>query len=103
MNYVNFIVKILEKPKQTVFNNEICVTRFIAESSKIENQKMETMFNIAVWGKYSDDISKYFFVDDYIIIEGYISLSNIPLSDKNSFVNKQIEISAFKVYPFLFY
>ena len=91
MNYVSFIIKILEKPIQTVFNKEISVTRFLAEFSKINDEKFKPIIKIAIWANHSDNISTDFFVGNYIIIEGYIS-----------FRNKQIEISVFKVYPFLF-
>jgi len=103
MNYVNFLVKIIEKPKQTRINNEICVTRFIAKYPKIDNQKIETLIKIIIWGNSSEDISKYFLVGDYIIVEGYISLRDLTFNDKNSITDKQIEISVFKIYPFLFY
>lgn len=102
MNYVNFIVKILEKPRQTIINNEIYVTRFIAKYPKIHNRKIETLVTIVIWENSYKDISKYFFVGDYIIVEGYISHRNLTLNDQTLGNEKQIEISVFKIYPFLF-
>ena len=103
MNYVNFIVKILEKPEQSRINDEIYVTKFIARYPRLQNQKIETLVKIIIWGNSSEDISKYFFVGDYIIIEGYISLADSTFNYRNSVNEKQIEISVFKIYPFLFY
>lgn len=103
MNYVNFIVKIIEKPRQQVFNDEICVTRFIAEVPTTNTEKFEPIIQITFWSGYADNISKYFFIGDYIIIEGYISLRDKNFTEKNLFKTKQIEISVFKVYPFFIY
>ena len=96
MNYVNFIVKILQKPRQTVFNNEICATQFMVEMPKLANEKFKITFQLTIWEQFSTNVSKYFFIGDYIIIEGYISLREI------NFNTKQIQVSVFKIYPFLF-
>lgn len=103
MNYVNSIVKILEKPELSRINDEIYVTKFLAKHPKLQDQKIETLVRVVIWGNSSEDISKYFFVGDYIIIEGYISLIDLTFNYRNSLTKKQIEISVFKIYPFLFY
>ena len=102
MNYGSFIIKILEKPIQTAFNDEIYVIKFMGQYPTIATKKFETKIKIAIWRSSLDDLSTYFFVNDYIIIEGYISFRDTDFNKKNSMNRKQIEISAFRVYPFLF-
>jgi len=41
----------------------------------------------------------YYKINDYIIIEGYISLRTSNYDDFSSLLNKQVEISVFKIYP----
>ncbi len=46
-------------------------------------------------------MAKYYQPDDYIIIEGYISIRDINTDRMVNLLNKQIEISVFKLYPLL--
>jgi len=46
-------------------------------------------------------VAKYYQSDDYIIIEGYISLKNINNDKDLNLLDKQIEISVLKLYPLL--
>ena len=93
-NYISGIVKILENPIQTVFNNNIPITRFRVQLPQVRNN---TIINLVFWGKLSQDITNYYEIDDYIIIEGYLSLR-----DKKTIKNsKKVEITVLKVYPFL--
>ena len=93
-NYISGIVKILENPIQTVFNNNIPITRFRVQLPQVRNN---TIINLVFWGKLSQDITNYYEIDDYIIIEGYLSLR-----DKKMINNlKKVEITVLKVYPFL--
>ena len=93
-NYISGIVKIFENPIQTVFNNNIPITRFRVQLPQVRNN---TIINLVFWGKLSQDITNYYEIDDYIIIEGYLSLR-----DKKTIKNsKKVEITVLKVYPFL--
>ena len=93
-NYISGIVKILENPIQTVFNNNIPITRFRVQLPQVRNN---IIINLVFWGKLSQDVANYYEIDDYIIIEGYLSLR-----DKKMIKNlKKVEITVLKVYPFL--
>ena len=93
-NYISGIVKILESPTQTVFNNNIPITRFRVQLPQVRNN---IIINLVFWGKLSQDVANYYEIDDYIIIEGYLSLR-----DKKTIKNsKKVEITVLKVYPFL--
>ena len=93
-NYISGIVKILESPTQTVFNSNIPITRFRVQLPQVRNN---IIINLVFWGKLSQDVANYYEIDDYIIIEGYLSLR-----DKKMINNlKKVEITVLKVYPFL--
>ena len=94
MNYTIFIVKIIKKPVQNLFKNNISSTEFIAQFPQIRNKNCINTFQVTVWGNLSSNIVKYYQDNDYLIIEGYISLYR---KDQN---RKQIRITAFKIYPF---
>ena len=93
-NYISSIVKILENPVQTVFNKDVSITKFRVQLPQIRNN---TIVNLVFWGKLSQDIINYYEINDYIIIEGYLSLKDKKLL-KNS---KKVEITVLRVYPFL--
>jgi len=93
-NYISSIVKILENPTQTVFNKNIPTTQFRVQLPQVRNN---VIINLVFWGKLSQDIANYYEMNDYIIIEGYLSLR-----DKKTIKNsKKVEITVLKVYPFL--
>jgi single-stranded DNA-binding protein len=92
-NYIGSIVKILETPNQTVFNNNIPVTQFRAQLPQFKNN---TIVNLTFWGNLAYDVANYYNINDYILIEGYLSIRNKP-NLKNL---KKVEITVLKVYPY---
>jgi len=83
MNYSNFVVKLVEISKQSFFDDNISVIEILVKFPQIRTY----------------DIAKYYHVNDYVIIEGYISLKNLLSDYLNG--DKQVEISVFKIYPFV--
>jgi hypothetical protein len=93
-NYISSIVKILENPVQKVSKKNIPTTQFRVQLPQARNN---TIINLVFWGKLSQDIVDYYEINDYIIVEGYLSIR-----DKKTLQNsKKIEITVLKVYPFL--
>ena len=93
-NYISSVVKILENPIQKVFNKNISTTQFRVQLPQVRNNRI---VSIVFWGKLSQDIIDYYKINDYIIIEGYLSIR-----DKKMFKNsRKLEITALKVYPFI--
>ena len=70
-NYFASIVKILEKPNQKVVNNKIRNYEFRAQLPQVRNSRI---VNLVFWGNLARDITNYYQVNDYILIEGYLSL-----------------------------
>jgi fructose-1-phosphate kinase PfkB-like protein len=92
-NYFSGIVKVLENPIQTFFNDKISVTKFRVEIPQMRKNRIITL---VFWGNLAREV-----INDYILIEGYLSIrnkKNINLITKNS---KQVTITVLKVYPFL--
>ena len=101
MNYASFIVKIIDKPKQSFFNENNSVTEVLVKFSQIREASLEVVFKISIWGNLGNDFIQYYRINDYIIIEGYISIRNNLFNSSNTIGDKQIEISISKVYPFI--
>jgi hypothetical protein len=94
-NYIGGIVKILEVPKQKFLNNT-AVTEFRVQLP-VRNT---TIVHLIFWGNLAD-VATYYKINDYILIEGYLSLRDKRGSNLIAQPSKQIEITVLKLYPFL--
>jgi len=95
MNYSCFIVKIINEPISSQFNDNISLVEITVQFPIVRKKKTINTFRVLIWGNLAEDIIKYYRINDYIIIEGYIrNFSEVGIPD-------QVEISAKKVYPFL--
>jgi single-stranded DNA-binding protein len=97
-NYIGGIVKILEVPKQKFLNNTIAVTEFRVQLPQVRNT---TIVHLIFWGNLARDVATYYKINDYILIEGYLSLRDRQSSSLIAQPSKQIEITVLKLYPFL--
>lgn len=97
-NYVGGIVKILETPRQKIIKNDIVVTKFRAQLPQVRQTKI---VHLKFLGNLAKDITNYYKVNDYILIEGYLSLRNTPISKTTVSFSKKVEITVLKVHPFL--
>ena len=97
MNYTSFMIKIVGKPEQSFFEDDISITEILAKFY----QQQENSYNIcklSIWGRLSHDVMQYYQLNDYLIVEGYISSRTSDFEDYN--LKTEIEISVFKIYPF---
>ena len=97
-NYVSGVVKILETPKQKILNNKIMNVEFRAQLPQVRQSRL---VKLVVWGKLANDIVNYYRTNDYIVVEGYISLRPKPNPSSVSRPSKKVEITVLKIYPFL--
>ena len=97
-NYIGGVVKILETPKQKMLKNNILLTKFRAQIPQLRSTRLVTL---AFWGNLARDVTTYYNMNDYLIIEGYLSLRNKKSSNLMTQKSKKIEITVLKVYPFL--
>ena len=102
MNYSTFIIKILGKPEQSFFDDNIAVTEIIGKFGQFQNnnKNSDTIIHLSIWGNLAYDAIKYYKENDYVIVEGYISLRKPIFEELYNTNKKQVELSVFKIYPF---
>jgi len=94
-NYLASTVKILEKPTQSVDSNKIVSTEFRAQLVQVRNSQI---VNLVFWGNLARDVASYYQVNDYIMIEGYVSLRNKTNTESIKQNLKTIQITVLKIY-----
>jgi hypothetical protein len=97
-NLVGGIARILETPKQKILHPNIPVTQFRVQFPQVRKNHV---VHLTVWGNLARDIGGYYKVNDYILIEGYISLRDKQALSGVIPRSKKVEITVLKVYPFL--
>ena len=101
MNYVIFTVKVIKNLGQSFFADGTSLTELTVQLPQVRKNNVKVILKISIWGKLSYDIAKYYQPNDYLIIEGYISIRNLNTDRVIDLLNKQVEISVFKLYPLL--
>jgi len=97
-NYLIGLVKILENPSKIFLNDRISFTRFRAQLSQSQNNQI---INLICWDNLALNVNQYYQINDYIIIEGYLSSNNKIYSNELLKNSRKIEITVLKIYPFL--
>jgi hypothetical protein len=100
MNYIGSIVRILETPKLIFVKNAINRAEFRVQLPQIRNKKSITIIKLVFWGDFAYDVVNYYRINDYILIEGYLSFKKEKLSTSSNKTLKYLEITVFKIYPF---
>ena len=98
-NYFSGIVKILETPKQRFVKNNIPITTVRVE---VPQNRKNKLISLIFWGNLGGEVKNFYTKNDYILIEGYISLR--PSKIKAITMNpqpKKILITVLKVSPIL--
>jgi len=99
MNYINSIIRILEIPPLRSYNNVLTI-RFKARIPCLRNKiEQDSIINCTVWGELAYDLVNYYQINDYVLIEGYISILNNKDKSK-AIIPYNLNIT--KLYPFLF-
>jgi len=101
MNYSILAVKVIKNSGQSFFANGTSLTELIVQLPQVRKNNIKVILNVSVWGKLSYDVAKYYQPDDYIIMEGYISIRNRNTDSRVNLLSKQVEVSVFKLYPLL--
>jgi hypothetical protein len=97
MNYSNFIVKLIELPEQSFFENETSLIGITVQFSENESSAYVEKFQLSIWGNLAYDFKNHYQINDYVFIEG--SLSFIEKISKNYEVENEIEFTINKIYP----
>ena len=98
-SYFSGIVKILENPRQKILKNKIITTQCRALIPQSRKNKSPKIISLSFWGTLARDITNYYKIDDYILIEGYVSIKNNKSKDSNILNSKKVLITILKFYP----
>jgi hypothetical protein len=104
MNYVILTVKVIQNSGQSFFADGTSLTELVVQLPQISKNYPNLILNLSIWGKLSYDVATYYKPYDYLIIEGYILIKNLNVGNLTSLslIDKQVEISVFKLYPLFF-
>ena len=98
MNYISCIIQILEIPTIQFYDNKIEMVKFRIQLPYIRNKvQSPILINSIIWGSLAYNIVNYYNVNDYALVEGYLSTSLDKMDNQDS-----ITINIIKIYPFLF-
>ena len=95
MNYIGALVKVLETPKQKMISDKLIIEFRV----QLPQRRKIRVVELVCWGNLANSVLNYYKVNDYILIEGYVSFRNT-----NNSLNKplkKVTITVLKVYPFL--
>ena len=97
INYIGGIVRILEIPVLQINKNQISFTKFRVQLPQLRIKQSKTILTLLVSGNLAQDIVKYYRINDYVLIEGYLSI-------RKSFYQKQspkevLQVNVFKIFP----
>jgi Single-strand binding protein family len=97
INCFGGIVRILEIPALKLNKNEIPYTKFRVQLSQVRLKQSKSILTILAYGNLANDIVKYYRINDYVLIEGYLSIRK-ALS-KKKIIKKFVEVKLFKIFP----
>jgi len=101
MNYSIFIVKIIKTPEQSFFEDDTALTEAWVKFPQFLNQNYIDVFKISAWGNLAYDLNKFYKIDDYVLIEGFLSLKENYQQNYIHKNEKYIEFTVNKLYPFI--
>jgi single-stranded DNA-binding protein len=96
-NFIGGVVKILENPRQKTLKNNTLTTDFRVQFPQV---RMNCIVHLKFWGNLARDVATYYKINDYILIEGYLSIKEKDPINVGVQVPKKIEITVLKIYPF---
>ena len=99
-NYISTTIKILEQPRKKISKMSVLTTEVRAQVSHVRNKPSQTFASLIFWGNLGEAVLNYYRPNDYLIVEGYISIKNKKNLNIHPQLVKQVEITVFKVYPF---
>ena len=101
MNYGIFFVKILRPPEQSFFEDDTSLTEVWVQFSRCTYSKKTYYgnFKISAWGDIAYDLSKFYNVNDYLMIEGVLSFTPNYANNYYRKNDKQINFTVRKLFP----
>nr|YP_010185312.1 hypothetical protein Ycf41 [Ishige okamurae]QVJ99656.1 hypothetical protein Ycf41 [Ishige okamurae]WAM64092.1 hypothetical protein [Ishige okamurae] len=90
MNHGIFIIKVIRNPTHLVYcEQDIIEAEVQFATPKQKNSRNE--FKLILWGGHKEDFLRYYRVQDYLLIEGIIIITD----------NDTVKITVKRLYPFI--
>jgi len=101
LNYITGIFKILESPILIKTKRDSYFTIFRAYLSQTSRNSNASVVILCIWGYLANDINKYYSKDDYILIEGYLSIQEREIKEYsfNKNLKNLVQINVRKIFP----
>ena len=100
-NLISTIVKILENPRQTSVSEKNSIVKCRGQFPQMDSNQI---IDLVFWGSLGKDFKDYYKQNDYLIVEGYLSVEtskNSKFSDSISPKSERIKITVLRIYPFI--
>jgi hypothetical protein len=98
MNYISCIIQILEIPTIESYDNNIEMVKFRIQLPYARTKlQSPIVIDATIWGDLVYDVANYYRVNDYALVEGYLSIPTNKINNQGT-----ITINITKLYPFLF-
>ena len=98
-NYFYSIVKILENPIQIQINDEISIITFRVELFQIRSNCTNQIIFLVFLGKKISKVKQYCKINNYILIEGYLSIKEKKSYISSFTTRKSVIVNVSKFYP----
>lgn len=90
MNHAFFIVKVVKSPIHLMYK-EYETVEIKVEFPILRQKNSKNEIVLLLWGEHRTDFLKYYKIQDYLLIEGIITLKS----------NSEIKVTVKRLYPFL--
>ena len=97
MNFISSIIRIIEIPHIKLIQNEIPWIMLRVEIPQDGLHQNSVIVEAKIWGDLAYEIQKYYYINDYLLIEGYLSTGF-----RNNLKKSPI-LTIFQIYPFFFH
>lgn len=98
LNYFNGVVRILEIPEEKILNDKFSIIRCRVQLSQTRG-KRAVMLN--AWTKFTKDTLKNYTTNDYLLVEGYLSLKTSSKKRLSYKIFKKVHVNAIRIYPYV--
>ena len=99
INYISGIVKILETPTIKLNKKEIPLAKFQVQFPQVRKKSPSSIITVVIWGYLANDVTKYYRINDYILVEGYVSLRESVNQEQMKKKSKYLQINVRKIFP----
>lgn len=98
LNYFNGVVRILKISNQKILKNKY---KLIKYKVQLPHTRGSRIIRLHFWGRLAENVKNNYQVNDYILVEGYVSLISFAKKKRSTKTSKKILLSAIKIYPFI--